>query len=395
MKILKIEPLKKNNSFLKKRLALLFFIAFFLSSCSKNDQSEISSSVNPPPPIPLNSCGNRPSINVNLVPIGSLSIGRATLKCGAAGSKILFAGGWTPGAHSSRVDIYDTITRAWSIAELTEPYRDGMAVASVGKKVFFAGGADYDWGDLTSRVDIYNAATNTWSTAELSVPRHDLAAVTLGNKIYFAGGAIWGNIRQGSTAIDIYDNETNTWTTASLSEGRYELSATAVGNKIYFAGGINDMYTISRKIDVFDSDANTWSTLQLQEPKTGHSAVAVNNKVFWAGGAKTSYQSGYTRSNVVEIKDAITGLSTLDCITAKARFDVVVRNNNLIFFTGTDQSSQIDIYDITNNTWSIGVLPFSLTASAIICVNNTIYVAGGCSGSSWGPYSANVWKLEF
>ena len=73
-----------------------------------------------------------------------------------------------------------------------------MAVATVGDKVLFAGGSNYDWVDVTSRVDIYNATTNTWSTAELSVARHDLAAVTLGNKVFFAGGAIWRNIRQGS-----------------------------------------------------------------------------------------------------------------------------------------------------------------------------------------------------
>ena len=234
-----------------------------------------------PPPTPLFHCGSRPVINVNLIPIGTLSTGRVLLKPGAAGSKILFAGGWTPGTHSSRVDIYDTITKTWSIAELTEPYRDGMAVATVGDKVFFAGGANYDWIDLTSRVDIYNATTNAWSTAELSVPRHDLAAVTLGNKIYFAGGAVWDFLRRGSKVIDIYDNETNSWTTDVLSEGRYELTATAVGNKIYFAGGINDIYNISDKIDVFDPATNTWSASQLNEPKTGHSAVTVNNKIFW------------------------------------------------------------------------------------------------------------------
>jgi hypothetical protein len=322
---------------------------------------------------------------VNLVPVGLLSIGRDMLKCGAAGSKILFAGGWTSGGHSSRVDIFDTTTKTWSIAELTDPYRDGMAVATVGDKVLFAGGGDYDWIDVTSRVDIYNATTNSWSTAELSVARNDLAAVTLGKKVFFAGGATWGNIRQGSNVIDIYDNDTNTWTTAHLSEGRYELTATAVGNKIYFAGGINNMYSISRKIDVFDSETNSWSVSQLYEPKTGHAAIAVDKKIFWAGGATASYQRGYPASSLVEIKDVVAGVSTLDCITPKARFDVVRKNNTLVFFIGHNQNTQIDIFDTTSNTWSIGTLPFSMKASAIICVNNTIYVAGGYS----------VWKLEF
>jgi len=396
MKILKNHSPNKTD-LLFKGLILLFFTTFLLSSCGKGDEPGVNSSVYsppPPPPVPVYQCGNKPIIKLNLVQVGLLSIGRATLKCGAAGSKILFAGGWTPGAHSSRVDIYDTITKTWSIAELTEPFRDGMAVASLGEKVFFAGGTNYDWVDLTSRVDIYNAATNTWSTSELSVARHDLAAVTLGNKVFFAGGGIWNTMRQGSNVVDIYDNETNTWTTATLSEGRYELTATAIGNKIYFAGGINNISSVSQKIDVFDSGTNTWSTSQLNEPKTGHAAVAINNKIFWAGGAKTSYQNGYTISGTVEIKDATTGLSAFDCITSKARFNVVSKNDDLVFFTSNFFTSevQIDIFNIANNTWSIGILPFSINAAAIICVNNTIYVAGGNVG---GTYSDKVWKLEF
>lgn len=389
------------RSILKTTTVFLFLTGVLLLSCSKNPVyiNDVVAPPPPPPPPPLSpviSCGNRPVVNVNLKAIGSLSIGRATLKCGAAGSKILFAAGWTPGIHSTRVDIYDTITKIWSIAELTQPLRDGMAVASVGEKIFFAGGGDYDWIDVTSRVDIYNTTDNTWSTAELSEARHDLAAVTLGSKVFFAGGAVWGNIRRGSNTVDIYDNETNAWTTATLSEGRYELTATAVGSKLYFAGGINDIFNISSKIDVFDAVTNTWSTSHLKEPKTGHSAIALNNKILWAGGAETSYQRGYIPSSLVEIKDATTGLSSFDCITAKTRFDVVAKNNILVFFTGNNGGAQthIDMFNTSTNTWSIGLLPFSISASAIISLNNTIYVAGGMD-NSWGPYFNGVWKLEF
>lgn len=380
---------------------MLTFVILLSLSCNKSAPLVTtpgipSTPASPPPATPVFSCNNRPVINVKLTPIGLLSTGRATLKCGTAGTKILFAGGWAAGAHSSRVDIYDTLTKTWSIAELSEPYRDGMAVATVGKKIFFAGGGDYDWTDISSRVDIYDASANAWSIAELSVARHDLAAVTLGNKIFFAGGAVWGNIRQGSNVVDIYDNGTNTWSTTTLSEGRYELTATAAANKLYFAGGINNMYSISSKIDIFDSQTNTWTISQLKEPKTGHAAIAANNKIFWAGGAKTSYQSGYTASSLVEIKDAVTGLSSLDCITAKTRFDVVAKNDTLVFFTGNNigTQTQLDIFNTSNSTWSIGLLPFSIRAAAIICVNNTIYVAGGMD-NPWGPYFNGVWKLEF
>src|SRR5690606_13966669 len=102
--------------------------------------------------------------------------------------------------------------------------------------------------------------------------------VTLGKKVFFAGGAIWDYVRRGSSVVDIYDDYTNSWTTATLSEGRYELKATAVAKKIYFTGGSHNIYSISKKIDVFDSETNTWSTSELNEPKTSHSSIEVNNK---------------------------------------------------------------------------------------------------------------------
>ena len=96
----------------------------------------------------------------------------------------------------------------------------------------------------------------------------------------------------------------------------------------------------------------------------------------------------------MEIRDITTGLSTFDCITPKARFNVVSKNDDRVFFTSNFYTSetQIDIFNTTNNSWSIGMLPFSINAAAIISVNNTIYVAGGMVG---GIYSDKVWKLEF
>ena len=63
-----------------------------------------------------------------------------------------------------------------------------MAVASAGNKILFAGG--YSTGSLSTRVDIFDFAANTWSTAELSSQRRRIAAVAAGNKIFFAGGVI-------------------------------------------------------------------------------------------------------------------------------------------------------------------------------------------------------------
>jgi N-acetylneuraminic acid mutarotase len=54
--------------------------------------------------------------------------------------------------------------------------------------------------------------------------------------------------------------------------------------------------------------------------------------------------------------------------------------------------NKFDIYDITTNTWSIGVLPANIYGSSVISVNNTIYIAGGYVND---VLSNQVWKLEF
>lgn len=69
--------------------------------------------------------------------------------------------------------------------------RDNVAVLAAGNKIFFAGGNLETASDiipLSSRVDIYDVITKTWSTAELSEARCDIGAVVVGNKILFASG---------------------------------------------------------------------------------------------------------------------------------------------------------------------------------------------------------------
>ena len=346
-------------------------------------------------------CSNRPLVNVNLIPVGALSEARVALASGAAGGKILFAGGFVPFSHySSRVDIYNTITNTWSTAELTSPERQGMAVASVGNKILFAGGGDNDNGITTSRVDIYNADDNSWSIAELTEPREYLAAAVLGNKVFFSGGGTWRPNLKGSRIIDIYDNSTNTWTTDYLSEERMDHSATVIGNKIYFAGGTSGYYTslnVLNTIDIYDGTANSWATSAFHgDARMQHAAIAADNKIFWASGTKyASLGGGFLESDNVEIRNLATGTSTYACISPRTLFNAVLKNDNIVFFTGLSPNSatnRIDIYNTTSETWSVGILPVNIYYSTIIAVHNTIYVAGGYVN---GSVSAQVWKLEF
>ncbi len=233
--------------------------------------------------------------------------------------------------------------------------------------------------------------------------REFLTATTLGNKVFFAGGGNWEPHLIGSRVVDIYDNATNSWSRASLNEGRMDHSATAVGNKIYFAGGTSGYYSslnVIKTIDIFDGTTNSWSTSSLQEPKFSMASISFGNKIFWAGGySAAGFNSGFTLSKQVEIKDVNTGLSSFACIIPRSMFSAVVKDDNIVFFTGNisndvHSGTHFEIYNTSTNTWFTGVLPQRINDATIISVNNTLYVAGGRNGA-WGPYFNQVWKLEF
>ena len=122
----------------------------------------------------------RPVLSMQLVPFKTLSSTSQIHYATFAGNKLVFVG---DGQH---VDIYDLTTQTWSEASLHEGRYGGVAITSLGNKVFIAGGnisaTDYT---PTNTVDIYDAGNNTWSTAQLSRARGDLAATAVGDEVIF------------------------------------------------------------------------------------------------------------------------------------------------------------------------------------------------------------------
>lgn len=340
-------------------------------------------------------CDNsiRPIIQARLVPVGTLSEARAAMTVASAGNKILFAGGLTftgPSAWgSARVDIYDVVTQAWSVAELSES-RSAMAAVAAGNKIFLAGGryGDGAFDKLFSTVDIYDVSANTWTVASLSEPRSYIAGAAVGNRVFFAGGEKDFNYNTSNT-VDIYDFPSNNWSTSILSENRAHISAVTADNKIYFAGGhVEDLsYSLpSRKIDIYDHNTNTWSTSSLLEAKGILAVIHITGSIYWAGGC------------TVEIKNINTGNTSKAVLFKPGGWlidegqNAVVKDNKIVFFTGNAGGNRFDIYNVTNNTWSIGELPVNIKIASVISVNNTIYVAGGYIND---VLSNQVWKLEF
>ncbi|ANE51292.1 kelch repeat-containing protein [Flavisolibacter tropicus] len=365
-------------------ISYLVAVLAALSSCGKEKGADpVTTPTTPPPsstsPVSSTRCDNsiRPTVNAQIVPIGKLSQARYGISVAAVGNKILYAGGIKQdGSYvSSRIDIYNVTTRAWSKVELSQA-RSNMATVVAGNKVFFAGGQLYNDVSLTpyATVDIYDAATNTWTVSHLSEARTNVAAAAVGNKVFFAGGK--KGLYLTSSTVDVYDLTTGLWSVAQLSEARANISAVALNGKIYFAGGTKTKNSTSlepsTRIDVYSNATNAWTTDVLKRPMGNVTGVAVGNQIYWAADC------------FVEMKNVQAGSVAEAVLFRPAQWigsqgqQAVVKDNKIIFYRhDPDKTNQFDIYDIATNTWSIGEASDVIVGGAIVSVGNTIYLAGG------------------
>jgi hypothetical protein len=331
----------------------------------------------------------RAVIDGTLSEIGKLSEPRVPA-VGAAGNKIVYAGGWN-GVYcqmyyyksSSAVDIYDRTSQTWTTARLSKS-RGDIAAATLGNKIFFAGGVNWDnyqsqqWDGSCDDVDIYDASNNTWSVAHLSKSRESISAVVIGNKVIFAGGTYFTKsslvpnpVSNASDVVDIYDAFTDSWSAAKLSVARTYISAVTIGTNVYFAGGSGGNTENLNVVDVFNSTTNTWSTSTLSDD------VAL----------KQSYQtSNYitcNKDNQATIKNITSGAITSNCVSGYVLGAPVLKNDVIAFPTGSNASgalTQFDLYNVNTAMWSLLKLNQSIAGSvnaSVINVNNTVYLAGG------------------
>lgn len=337
-----------------------------------------------------NTCdANRPQVNAQLIPIGTLSQPRAGMVVASAGNKILFAGGYSTGSKSTRVDIFDFVANTWSTGELSSK-RSGIAAVGAGNKIFFAGGMDSDNEWRSTDVDIYDVATNSWSLSHMSTEGDRLTTATTGNKVFFAGGNFG---IYATRTVNIYDLTSNTWSTASLSAPRNFPTAASANNKVYFTGGDPWTGQLSNVIDIYDNTTGAWSTSYLQVPRVWGAAIAANGILYIAGGyIGVGPSTNYQPTCSVETLNTNTGARTLMNLSAPRAFLYAVLQDNKVLFLSPDDSDKFDVYDIISNTWSIGVLPYKIGGASIISVNNTTYIAGI---SINGVLSDKLWKLEF
>lgn len=234
--------------------------------------------------------------------------------------------------NTTKIDIFTRSTGQWRTRHLPNKRLYNKAFVD-GQKIVLCG--------IPYFMETYDPANNSIRTDTLPVSRTEYAAIKVGNKIYHAGGYLYNNT--SAQSMDVFDLTNRTWQSINMPTGRAYMGAASSGSKIFFAGGLDvSSRTISNVVSIYDTLSGTWATAQLSEPRYQIKAEAVGNKVLFFGGTRAIGSVG----------------------------------GYLAFF----DSKKIDIYDTSNNTWTVTEASVPMTPGAAITVQGKAYFAGG---SSW------------
>lgn len=181
----------------------------------------------------------------------------------------LLKGDIDPKGAIDRIDRYSPVTGQWqALAPMPSPRFMAMA-ASLGGKIYLAGGGGINR-QLLDSMDVYDPASNTWSSAApLPEARAWGELISDGRYLYVLGGM--GANQSYPTAIHRYDAQTNTWKLSALPplpEGRGGLAATWETAGITVAGGANPN-GFSQRVDFLDLGTGQWQALPPISPGRG------------------------------------------------------------------------------------------------------------------------------
>ena len=236
----------------------------------------------------------------------------------------------------------------------------------------------------------------------LSSARTKIMCASAGNKILFIGGMHSGqNWWNEPVPVDIYDFSNNTWSlhllvpdNPQLSHFRVGAAIASVGNKILFAGGGDGFGdNQSSRVDIYDASSDTWTAESLSVERQGLVAATIGDKVLFAGGFGYPVGNHWGEFNIVDIYNNSNDSWSIATLS-QARMDIAATSaGNKVYFAGgrngINVSKTIDIYDAATNSWSVSSLQQPRTDMANIADNSKIFWAGGRNNFNGAGWTSN------
>ena len=167
---------------------------------------------------------------------------------------------------------------------------------------------------------------------------------------------------------------------------------TTIGNKVYFLTveciNCNDSTKAKAYYNIFDLNTQTWSRSRdhMINPRKLGTIVAAGNKIYYAGGYNgivNVYSTVFSNIDIYDITSDTWSSSSLS--VGRCNLSGIVIEDKILFaggFAGTSfiPSDRVDIYQLSTGIWSTASLSQARGDMSAVTTNNKIYFAGGSAG---------------
>ena len=271
---------------------------------------------------------------------------------------------------------------------------DGVSIVKVavvnGKIYVMTGSTNYE----------YDPATDNWTTkAPMPTPRTPSFGVAVyQNKIYVMGGQDSTLYTRGYYFLstnEVYDPLTDTWETkAPMPTSRDGAEANVVNGKIYVISGKTYASDDSHHSndtnvnEVYDPATDAWTTKQPAPIAVErYASTVVDNKIYIMGGTSDQINDNslqWVSNQIYDVENDTWSLgASLPTYTynAAAGATTGLMAPKKIYVMGggfTTTSNTVLVYDLTLDNWSFGApMPINRSCLAVAVVNDVMYAMGG------------------
>lgn len=280
--------------------------------------------------------------------VGQTLIPRAWASGAKAGGKLWVVGGETPWGITGTVEsvalsnFVSTMSSKW----IMPVPLSNTGSAAIDSKIDVVGGYNSATTTASNSLQIFDTVSKTWSVgAKLPQALLQVAAASVNGKLYVFGGS---TLFSTSNTTYIYDPANNTWSsgTPKTTPAAYATATVAPGGtKVTVAGGFScDFFGCEQNIaEVYDTVTDTWTPIaNLKRARGGAASTFFNGKhhvLFGASNHTTGeYFDGSAWAEVISGPSLYTATATA-CGSCNA----------IVILTGYDQS----VFNFSTNIWSL------------------------------------------
>ena len=236
---------------------------------------------------------------------------------------------------------------------------------------------------ISNTKTLNDVAKDRWRIlADMRSARGDPGVVTLNNKIHVVSG--YFTLGYGySSSQEVYDPKTNTWQYLwNFPVPRSDMVVVNVEEKIFAIGGWNvNLGGVQEYNHMYDPVLETWITMtSMITPVSGAGGIVMSDTIYIIGG-----YDGFTNTKQVQLYDSTNDTWSIGTplSTARSEFKAVKLDGLIYAIGGTNEINNVEIYNPSVGEWHYGPpLPDTRYSMATVARQGLIYVIGGTD--NWG-----------